>query len=61
MQRRSGQLIHLLYLVVKIFLTYKKPLNILHTTKRKFLSISYLSLNSLCVIAFSYIENGIAR
>ena len=39
MQRRSGQLILLLYLVAKIFLTYKKPLNILHTTKRKFLSI----------------------
>ena len=41
MQRRSGQLILLLYLVAKIFLTYKKPLNILHTTKRKFLSIIF--------------------
>ena len=40
MQRRSGQIIHLLYLVPKIFLTYKKPLNILHLTKRKFLSIT---------------------
>jgi len=39
MQRRSGQLIHLLYLVAYIFLTYKKPLNILHATKKKFLSI----------------------
>jgi hypothetical protein len=39
MQRRSGQLIHLLYLVAYIFLTYKKPLNILHAKKRKFLSI----------------------
>ena len=40
MQRRSGQLIHLLYLVAYIFLTYKRPLNILHTKKRKFLSIN---------------------
>ena len=41
-QRRSGQLIHLLYLVAKIFLTYKRLLNILHATKRKFLSINKL-------------------
>ena len=38
-QRRSAQIIHLLYLVVQIFLTYKRRLNILHDTKRKFLSI----------------------
>lgn len=40
-QRRSAQIIHLLYLVVQIFLTYKRRLNILHDTKRKFLSINY--------------------
>ena len=34
MQRRSGQLIHLLYLVTYIFLTYKKPLNIYFTPKK---------------------------
>jgi len=33
-------MIHLLYLVAQIFLTYKRRLNILHDTKRKFLSIS---------------------
>jgi len=38
-QRQSAQIIHLLYLVVQIFLTYKRRLNILHDTKRKFLSI----------------------
>jgi len=32
-------MIHLLYLVAQIFLTYKRRLNILHDTKRKFLSI----------------------
>ena len=48
MQRRSGQLILLLYLVAKIFLTYKKPLNILHTTKRKFLSILSIWGKLLC-------------
>jgi acetyl-CoA decarbonylase/synthase complex subunit gamma len=31
-------MIHLLYLVAQIFLTYKRRLNILHDTKRKFLS-----------------------
>jgi len=37
-QCRSAQMIHLLYLVAQIFLTYKRRLNILHDTKRKFLS-----------------------
>lgn len=35
-------MIHLLYLVAQIFLTYKRRLNILHDTKRKFLSIGAL-------------------
>jgi len=40
-QCRSAQMIHLLYLVAQIFLTYKRRLNILHDTKRKFLSTIY--------------------
>jgi len=47
-QRRSAQIIHLLYLVVQIFLTYKRRLNILHDTKRKFLSI-YVKRNGFTV------------
>jgi len=49
-QRRSAQIIHLLYLVVQILLTYKRRLNILHDTKRKFLSISINPLLIACML-----------
>ena len=50
-QRRSAQIIHLLYLVVQIFLTYKRRLNILHDTKRKFLSIIIIqSIQLKCLV-----------
>jgi len=39
-------MIHLLYLVAQIFLTYKRRLNILHDTKRKFLSISIIAFGT---------------
>jgi len=44
-------MIHLLYLVAQIFLTYKRRLNILHDTKRKFLSI-YADSKKQIFIAF---------